>query len=212
MATITIEREKQAALDSIRSSEAALRECVSKLHSIPELELPANLGNIAEVGWVREQLNGCIALVKSDKSLTVDERETRLAPWRAIKAKAERAVSKITFILNDLQPLEWLPDEDGKNFHLDQPQVDELATQRATREVPAAALEHWRLISAMRTAVEALRRFEVENNVKDAPLVMLSRMSENQLYEAWVNRDILLERRVIGGKVVAGQKIKQLFY
>lgn len=212
MATIIIEREKQAAIDSIRSSEAALRECMDKLHGIPELELPANLGNIAEVGWVREQLNGCIALVKSDKSLTADERESRLAPWRAIKAKAERAVNKIAFIINDLQPLEWFPDEDGKNYHLDPNQVEQVAEQKATKPVPTLAEEHWRLIIAMRSAVKQLRDFEQENKVKDIPLSFFARMDEQRIFSEWVSGNILLTNRVIGGKTIAPQKTKQIYY
>ena len=212
MATITIQREKQAALDSIRSSEAALRECMDKLHGIPELELPANLGNIAEVGWVREQLNGCIALVKADKSLTAEERETRLAPWRAIKAKAERAVNKIALILQDLQPLEWFSDEDGKNFHLDQSQVERVATQKATKPVPTLAEEHWRLISAMRLAVEQLRQFEHKHNLKDATLCQLSQLSQERLFELWLSGDIILKDYVVAGRKFIHPKTQQIFY
>ena len=36
--------------------------------------------------------------------------------------------------------------------------------------------------------------------------------NEKQLYEAWINRGVLLERRVIGNKVITPQKITQLFY
>ncbi len=212
MATIVIEREKQNVLAEIKRSEATLRDAVSKLRSITELDVPTALGNIVDADWLREQLGNRIALVRADKSLTAAEREQRLNPWRAIKSRAERAVLKIDGILHDWPELDWQPDPDGLNYHLDPGQVDELATERATREVPPQAEEHWRLISAMRSAVEQLRNFEQQHQVKDCPLVMLSRMNEKQLYEAWVNRGILLERRVIGGKVVAGQKIKQLFY
>ena len=212
MATITLKREKQTALDAIRSSEAALRECVNKLHNIPELELPANLGNIAEVDWVREQLNGRIALVKSDKSLTADERETRLAPWRAIKAKAERAVNKIAFILNDLQPLEWLPDENGLNYHLDQSQVERVATQKATRQVPPLAEEHWRLVTAMRFAVEQLRQFEHKHNLKDATLYQLSQLTQERLFELWLSGDIILKDYMVAGRKFIHPKTQQIFY
>lgn len=212
MAEIILAKEKKDAVTAIRSAEASLRDAVSKLRSIPELDVPTALGNIVDADWLREQLGSRIALVRADKSLTAAEREQRLNPWRAIKSRSERAILKIDGILHDWPGLSWLPDEDGKNFHLDQPQVEELAQQKATRTVPPLAEQHWELICSMRSAVEALRTFEVENNVKDCPLVMLSRMSENQLYQAWINRDILIERRVIGGKVVAGQKIKQLFY
>ena len=212
MATITIEREKQAALDSIRSSEAALRECMDKLHGITELELPNNLGNIAEVDWVREQLNGRIALVKSDKSLTSDEREARLAPWRAIKAKAERAVNKIALILQDLQPLEWFPDEDGKNFHLDPKQAEEQATQKATKPVPPLAEEHWRLVTAMRLAVLQLRQFEHKHNLKDATLYQLSQLSQERLFELWISGDIVLKDYVVGKFKYIHTKTQQIFY
>lgn len=212
MATITLKKEKQAALDSIRSSETALRECVNKLHGIPELELPANLGNIAEVDWVREQLNGCIALVKADKSLTAVERETRLAPWRAIKAKAERAVNKIALILQDLQPLEWLPDEDGKNFHLDPTQAEEEATQKATKPVPPLAEEHWRLICSMRESVETLRAFERKHNLKDATLYQLSQLTQERLFELWLSGDIILKDYVVAGRKFIHPKTQQIFY
>lgn len=212
MAEIILAKEKKDAVTAILSAEASLRDAVSKLRQITELDVPIALGNIVDADWLREQLGNRIALVRADKSLTAAERETRLAPWRAIKGRAERAVLKIDGILHDWPQLDWIPDPDGLNYHLDPGQVDERATGRATREVPAAAEEHWRLVTAMRTAVEALRRFEVENNVKDCPLVMLSLMSENQLYEAWVNRDILLERRVIGNKVIAGRKVDAIFY
>lgn len=212
MATIVIEREKQNVLAEIKRSEAALREAVDKLHSISELDVPSNLGNIVDADWLREQLGNRIALVRADKSLTAAERETRLAPWRAIKGRAERAVLKIDGILHDWPQLDWQPDADGLNYHLADEQVETLATERATREVPAAAEEHWRLITAMREAVEALRAFEVEQQVKDCPLVMLSRMSESQLYQAWISRDILLSSRTIGGKVIAPQKINNNYF
>lgn len=212
MAKIILAKEKKDAVTAILSAEATLRDAVLKLRSIPELNVPTALGNIVDADWLREQLGNRIALVRADKSLTAAERETRLAPWRAIKGRAERAVLKIEGILHDWPGLDWQPDPDGLNYHLADEQVETLAQQKATRTVPTLAEEHWRLISAMRSAVEQLRDFEQQHQVKDCPLVMLSRMSESQLFEAWVNRDILLERRVIGNKVVAGQKIKQLFY
>lgn len=212
MATIVIEREKQNVLAEIKRSEAALREAVDKLHSISELAVPSNLGGIVDADWLREQLGNRIALVRADKSLTAAEREQRLNPWRAIKSRAERAVLKIDGILHDWPGLSWLPDEGGKNFHLQQSQIEQVATQRATREVPAAAEEHWRLITAMRESVEALRAFEAEHQVKDAPLFYLAKMSESQLYQVWVDRSILLERRTIAGRIITPQKIKNNYF
>ncbi len=210
--TIILQQEKQATIAEIKRDVAALREAVDKLHKVEELTVPADLEDITDPTWVRQQVNPRITLIKGDASLTADEQRQRQALWLAIKQRALRTVEKVLQILERWQGLSWLRDEDGKNFHLDQSQIEQVATQVATREVPPLAEQHWELICSMRSAVEALRSFEQQHQVKDCPLVMLSRMSESQLYEAWVNRDILLERRVIGGKVVAGQKIKQLFY
>jgi hypothetical protein len=212
MAEIILAKEKKDAVTAIRSAEATLRDAVTKLRSIPELDVPTALGNIVDADWLREQLGNRIALVRADKSLTAAERESRLAPWRAIKAKSERAVLKIDGILHDCPELDWLPDQDGLNYHLADEQVDAIAQQKSTRTVPPLAEEHWRLIAEMRSAVEALRSFEQQHQVKDCPLVMLSRMSENQLYESWINRSMLLSSRTIGGKVIAPQKVKELYY
>jgi len=209
---IVIQQERKAAIAEIQRDEAALREAVSRLHSIEELTIPTNIEDVAEVSWVREQLNGRIALVRSDKSLTAAEREQRILPWKSLKVKAERAITKVSEIIERWPGLSWVADDDGKNFHLGQPQIEQAAMERATREVPAAAEEHWELICKMREAVEALRTFEVEHNVKDAPLFYLAKMSENQLFEAWVNRSILLERRTIAGRIITPQKIKNNYF
>ena len=119
MAEIILAKEKKDAVTAIRSAEATLRDAVKKLRSVPELDVPTALGNIVAADWLREQLGNRIALVRADKSLTAAERETRLAPWRAIKAKTERAVLKIDGILHDWPELDWQPDENGLNYHLD---------------------------------------------------------------------------------------------
>ena len=209
---IILQKEKQTVIAELQRDEAALREAVSRLHSIEELTIPTSLEDIADPTWVRAQINPRITLIKGDASLTADEQRQRQALWLAVKQKATRTVSKVSEILERWPGLSWLHDEDSTNYHLDQSQVEQAAAQRATREVPAAAEEHWRLITAMREAVEALRAFEAEHQVKDAPLFYLARMSESQLYQAWISRDILLSSRTIGGKVISGQKIKQIFY
>ena len=209
---IVIQQERKAAIAEIQRDEAALRAAVSKLHDVEELTVPTSLEGIADPNWIRAQINPRITLIKGDASLTADEQRQRQALWLAIKQRSLRTVEKVLQILERWPGLSWLPDEDGKNFHLDQPQVDELATERATREVPAAAEEHWRLITAMREAVEALRSFEQQHQVKDMPLLFLSRFDENRLYTEWITGNILIAHRVIAGRDVTARKIKDLFY
>lgn len=210
--TIILQQEKQATIAEIKRDVAALREAVDKLHKIEELTVPADLEDITDHSWVRQQVNPRITLIKGDASLTADEQRQRQALWLAIKQRALRTVEKVLQILERWPGLSWLPDEDGKNFHLEQTQIEQVATQRATREVPPQAEEHWELICKMREAVEALRNFEAEHQVKDAPLFYLARMTENQLYQAWISRDILLSSRTIGGKVIAPQKITNDYF
>lgn len=212
MAEIILAKEKKDAVTAIRSAEASLRDAVSKLRSIPELDVPSNLGNIVDADWLREQLGNRIALVRADKSLTAAERETRLAPWRAIKGRAERAVLKIDGILHDWPELDWLPDPDGLNFHIADEQVETLAQQKATRTVPTLAEKHWQLITAMRLAVEELRQFEHKHNLKDASLYQLSRLSQERLFELWLNGDIVIKDYVVGGRKFIHPKTEQIFY
>lgn len=209
---IILQKEKQTVIAELQRDETALRDAVSKLHDVEELTVPSSLEDIADPTWVRAQINPRITLIKGDASLTADEQRQRQALWLAIKQRTVRTIEKVSEIIERWPGLSWLPDEDGKNFHLQQSQIEQVATQVATREVPAAAEEHWRLISAMRSAVEQLRTFETENNVKDAPLIVLSRFDEDRLYREWVTGNILIQHRVISGKDVTAQKVKELYY
>lgn len=209
---IILQKEKQTVIAELQRDEAALRAAVSKLHDVEELTVPSSLEDISNPAWVRAQINPRITLIKGDASLTADEQRQRQALWLAVKQRALRAIEKVSLIIERWPGLSWLPDESGKNFHLDQPQVDELATERATREVPAAAEEHWRLISAMRSAVEQLRDFEQQHQVKDMPLLFLSRFDENRLYTEWITGNILIAHRVIAGRDITARKVKELYY
>lgn len=209
---IILQKEKQTVIAELQRDETALRDAVSKLHDIEELTVPTSLESIAVPTWVRQQVNPRLRLIKADESLTADEQRQRQALWLAIKQRALRTIEKVLQILERWPGLSWLPDENGLNFHLDQSQIERVSTERATREVPAAALEHWELICKMREAVEALRHFEAEHQVKDAPLLFLSRFDENRLYTEWITGNILIAHRVIAGKDVTARKVKELFY
>lgn len=210
---IVIRQERDAVIDAIKRDEAALRAAVSKLHSIEELTVPTVLKDITEdPTWVRQQINPRITLIKDDASLTADEQRQRQALWLAVKQRALRTIEKASLIIERWPGLNWLPDEDSTNYHLEQSQIEQVATQRATREVPAAAEEHWRLITAMREAVEALRSFEQQHQVKDAPLIVLSRFDEDRLYREWITGNILIAHRVIAGKDVTARKVNELYY
>jgi len=209
---IILQKEKQTVIAELQRDETALRDAVSKLLDIEELTVPTSLEDITVPTWIRQQVNPRLRLIKADESLTADEQRQRQSLWLTLKQKATRTVSKVSEILERWPGLSWLPDEGGKNFHLEQSQIEQVATQVATREVPAAAEEHWRLITQMREAVEALRNFEAEHQVKDAPLIVLSRFDEDRLYREWITGNILIQHRVISGKDVTARKIKELFY
>ena len=209
---IVIQQERKAAIAEIQRDEAALRAAVSKLHDVEELTVPTSLEGIADPNWIRAQINPRITLIKGDASLTADEQRQRQALWLAVKQRAVRAIEKVSLILERWPGLSWLPDEGGKNFHLEQSQIEQVATQKATREIPPQALRHWELICKMREAVEALRSFEQQHQVKDMPLLFLSRFDENRLYTEWITGNILIAHRVIAGRDVTARKVKELFY
>lgn len=209
---IILQKEKQTVIAELQRDETALRDAVSKLHDIEELTVPTSLEDIADPTWVRAQINPRITLIKGDASLTADEQRQRQALWLAVKQRAVRAIEKVSLIIERWPGLSWLHDEGGKNYHLDSNQIEQVATQRATREVPPLAEQHWELICSMRTAVEQLRAFEVENNVKDIPLLFLSRFDENRLYTEWITGNILIAHRVIAGRDVTARKVKELYY
>ena len=214
--SIIIERERQQMWRQLANVSRSLLRTMSELQNIEELQpIPADLGDIT-TDWLQQRLDLCTDPIKADKSLTGDERRERLKPWRAINQRATRLVDVVEGILlsNPDVVFSIADDENGQHrYYISEQQIEAVARQRATHPVPAEALQHLDLIQQVREAVEILRKFEEQHNVKRYTVEQLLNLPwTGGLADMWAVGDIFNDPMAEKWKhYFPGQKLERNF-
>lgn len=194
--TITIERERVEQYRRLLTVSDSLQKTIAALQDIEELqELPRDLADIT-TDWLQQIIDACTAPIKEDKSLTSDERRERLKHWKAINQRARRLVDTIAGILDANPDVVFSVEEDEAGqlrYFLHEPQIEALARQRATHDVPPEALEHLEYIDKTKEAIEALREWEAGHNVRPIPIAELTRTTWDGLANLWISGDIFTD-------------------
>lgn len=188
-------------LDSLRrDTDAALRrairtvqENVTRLHEFEEWECPKDLRLVTYDNF-KEQVAPRIEAVKTDLSLTEKERQDRLQKWHVLSMQFARFCKPVEEAVAEFPELEWSFFEANQNF-IPKSNLDELVERRCTRELPPMAKTHFRLIQQARAAVEVLRDWEENHDVKCMPLAALVNLSLDSLAEGYINNSIFIDKR-----------------
>lgn len=195
---ICIESQRLREWRQLHNVGRSMQQSVSELQHIAELQqLPRDLADINE-DWLQQVIDGCTAPIKQDKSLTSDERSERLKRWRAINQRAKRLVLIVAGILDSNPDVVFSveEDEDGQpRYFIPGEQIEELARQRATHDVPPEALEHLEFIDKCREAVEDLREWEQSHNVRYRNLGELFNTDWQGLAWQWVSGSVFNDPR-----------------
>lgn len=166
--TICIERERLQQARQLDNVSRSLQLTMTELLSIEELDVPADLSGITE-DWLQREINACAAPIRQDRSLTAAEKQDRLKPWKALRQRALRLVNIIQGILVANPDVTFTIEDDGngqRRYFIDEAQIEAVALQRATHDVPSEAIQHLELIQEVREAIEILRTFEEKHNVR----------------------------------------------
>lgn len=199
-------------LDNVSRS---LQQTMAELLSIEELDVPADLADITAT-WLQQQIDSCTAPIKADKSLTSDERRERLKPWKAISQRATRLVNIVQGVLASNGDVVFTIESgnDGRShYYIDEQQIEAVARQRATHEIPPEAIQHLDLIQQVREAVENLRAFENQHNVRRYTIGQLMNMPwVGGLADMWALGDIFNDPLIEKWKgYFPGQKLERNF-
>ena len=194
---ICLENERLREWRQLLNVSRSMQQTIEELQSIEELQpLPRDLADINE-DWLQQVIDGCTAPVKQDKSLTSDERTERLKPWKAIHKRAKRLVSIVAGILDANPDVTFSVEnnEDGQpRYFIPEEQIEELARQRATHDVPPEAIEWVELIQAVREKVEDLREWERVRNVRYRNLGELFNTDWQGLAWLWISGNALADQ------------------
>lgn len=213
--TICIQRELLQQSRQLDNVSRSLEKTMAELLSIEELDVPADLGDITTT-WLQRQIDECTAPIKADKSLTSDERRERLKPWKALRQRTMRLVDVIQGILlaNSDVTFTVEDDEDGRHrYYINEVQIEEVARQRATHEIPVEAIQHLELIQGIRAKVDELRAFEQKHNVRRYTVEQLLHLPwSSGLADLWVTGNIFMDPKAEKWKnYFPGQKLERNF-
>lgn len=213
--TITIERERLQQARQLANVSRSLQKTMAELLGIEELDVPRDLPDITE-DWLQREIVACASPIRQDRSLTATEKQERLKPWKALRQRVLRLVDIVQGILL-ANPDVVFTIEQGENgqhrYYIDEAQIEDVASQRATHPVPAEALQHLDLIQKVREAVENLRAFEDKHNVRRFTLEQLLNMPwTGGLADMWAVGDIFRDPMAEKWKsYFPGQKLERNF-
>ena len=213
--TICIQREQIQQARQLANVSRSLEKTMAELQGIEELDVPADLGDITE-DWLQHEVNACAAPIRQDRSLTAAEKQERLKPWKALRQRATRLVNIIQGIMLSNPDVTYTieDDENGQHrYYISEQQIEAVALQRATHEIPVEAIQHVELIQQVRAAVENLREFEDKHNVRRYTIEQLLGLPwSGGLADMWAVGDIFIDPMVKKWQnYFPGQKLERNF-
>lgn len=213
--TICIQRERLQQSRQLDNVSRTLQKTMAELQGIEELGVPSDLADINEE-WLQSEVNACAAPIRQDRSLTAVEKQERLKPWKALRQRALRLVYIVQGILLANPDVVFTIEDDDNGQHryyISEQQIEDVALQRATHDIPLEALQHLELIQEVRAAVEILRKFEEQHNVKRYTVEQLMNLPwTGGLADMWATGDIFNDPMAEKWKnYFPGQKIERNF-
>ncbi len=204
--TIIVEQERRDAETSLRRGIREIQEQITELQKIAEWVTPKDIKTIS-YDYFRGLVAHRIDAVRSDISLTEKERQERLIAWRGVCAQVGRHTSRIVAVVEAWPEVTWLYDDAVRNF-VPTSDLNYIVEARSTHNVPLVAQQHFQLIQEAMNAVQKLRGWEEEHNIKTMPLQSLVFMDLAQITEGYLNSTIFINKKY--GYRVDSKALKRL--
>jgi hypothetical protein len=188
--TVIVETERRAADDALRR---ALREAQNAYNALRELE---DLGEIPEphnctTEWVEQKTTAKKQAVSNADFLTIAQKQSQIAHWGKFAKKVLGYVETIQKFIASIPSDQYVYDEEIGTFYVKD--IGELVNNRCTRTVPVEAENHWRLIQKVRSAINELRTWEKDRDLKKYRLEDLFAMSPEVFGIDWATGNISID-------------------
>lgn len=185
--SIVLESERKR-IDSLLREE--LRAAQESYKAIKEEE---NLGTIPQPQlcteeWLQQIYEDGKKAVDDVKFLTIEQRNSQKGHWGRLYHRMLPHVERIQSFIAGIPHEQFVFDEELGTFYYRD--LTALAKERATFLVPAEAAEHWQKIQAIMSAINELRQWESDQDVKKIPLDNLLRYDKARFVEAWVKGEM----------------------
>jgi spermidine synthase len=185
--SIILESERKRIDSQLREDLRAAQQCYKALKD------EGNLGTIPQPhlcteAWLQNIYEEGKKAVDEVKFLTIEQRNSQKGHWGKILHRMLPHVVRIQRFIASIPQNQYFYDEELGTFYYQD--ITALATERATFTVPTETEEHWQKIQAIMSAINELRQWESDQDVKKIPLDNLLRYDKARFVEAWVKGEM----------------------
>ncbi len=132
--------------------------------------------------WLEKSISIHTKAIKSDPTLTAEQRTDYLQCWRNIKKSALRHIDTIQRFTENWPEVKWERGSD-ELFYVAEEEIDRVAEVRATLPVPEVLQEQWTRLNNVLKELRELRRWESDNKLTHPELRTISSMTESKFYD-----------------------------
>lgn len=132
--------------------------------------------------WLDRSISIHTKAIKTDPTLTAEQRADYLGLWRNVKKSALRHIDTIQRFTENWPEVEWTRGSDGLFFVADD-EADRVCEARATLPVPEVLQEQWQRLNNVLKELRQLRQWEANNKLTHPELRTISTMSERAFYD-----------------------------
>lgn len=191
-AKVVLEKERTEAAGEIRLAIGSIHDAVRHLQDLQDFEAPLS----ADPNDWQEALkkadkrkDEALKAIASNMMLTQENKMELAVDWKEWHKKAATDCNTIIRQVTKLAACKFKYDLELNDIVPTIPTM-EVAEAQAMRDVPPEAKDHALLLAIVYDAINGLRKWEHEHDVKKVRLEQLLSLNEEQLAEAWANGNI----------------------
>lgn len=190
MATTVLLHELDEATYNCRSSLRKANEALRELHKLADYPTPDTLLGVTAsnlLAFCEQRINA----VNNTPIYTQAQKDKAIEDWIEWRIKAMPHVIAVENFANEWKDVN--PVLDTSDMTILTSDINESLTPRFTVEVPLQAHRHIELINGVRNAINELREWEREQDVKKIDLKKLLSFTDEDLQQSWANGSILID-------------------
>lgn len=175
---LKVERSLNEAINRMRSAYVSLRN-IKDLQRLPKLEK-------ITPEWLVDVIHGHIEAIENSKELTTARKEEMISDWREIQKRAQINVNIIHNLFCQFPIVKMEYDYTIKNYICTN--KAEVVQSVGSHKVPEEAQEHYNLFIDVEEAINRLRAWEKERNLKKFVLrdILMRYHSPEAFARLWV--------------------------
>lgn len=200
---IILHQELSNATYNCRTALQKAQEAITELHKLQDYPTPTTLSEVTAsnlVAFVEQRVNA----VKNTPIYKQAEKDKAIDDWQEWRIKAMPHVVAVENFVNEWQDVS--PVLDTATMSIYTSDIAEALTPRFTVEIPLQAHHHLKLIATVLKAVNELREWELEQDVKKIDLKSLVSYDEQELFESWASGSILVDHSHDDARSIAWRK------